>query len=57
MSLKKALYGSVRHPRVLVNSAPGHHLNFVLVKTFAICVRKNNLRSPHFSNALFNFAG
>ena len=30
--------------------------SFVLVQTFALCVRKNNLRSPHFSNTLFNFA-
>ena len=29
--------------------------SFVLVQTFALCVRKNNLRSPHFSNTLFNF--
>jgi len=30
--------------------------SFVLVQTFALCVRKNNLRSSHFSNTLFNFA-
>jgi hypothetical protein len=30
--------------------------SFVLVQTFALCVRKNNLRSPHFSNTLPNFA-
>ena len=30
--------------------------SFVLVQTFALCVRKNNLRSPHFSNTLPHFA-
>ena len=30
--------------------------SFVLVQTFALCVRKNNLRCPHFSNTLPDFA-
>ena len=42
---------NLKHPNRMVRV-----FSFVLVQTFATCVRKNNLRCPHYSPTLHNFA-